>query len=123
MISVQYVWFVWSLMFLILWFLLYLLYPRIILFIFTGIEISKRNGLYTGYFDGYEQGFCDAATKYLGWMSNLQEGTAITTTLKEIETNENDIDPENKLEREKQVNEGYVKLLGWLITWRKLPNR
>jgi len=104
----------------------YVFFKHISLFIFfiSILEIRNRYSKYLGYFDGYEQGFQDASTKncdYWGDTHNEQEDERnIIAVLNEISKNEENISKENVASRNNEIKEGFTKLLGFLLTWRKL---
>jgi hypothetical protein len=87
-------------------------------------EARSRLGLYEGYFDGYEQGFKDAATRncdYWGDTHNeFQDNLALNSVLNEIKNNEEKISHENKQSRLKEIEEGFSRLAGYIFTWRKI---
>jgi hypothetical protein len=102
----------------------YFKYIGLVLVFFTFLAMRGRYSSYLGFFDGYEQGFKDAAVRNLDyWGSTHNESTdemAIDAVLQQIENNEENISSKNKEERDKEVKDGFRKLLGFLLTWRKL---
>lgn len=86
-------------------------------------EIRSRLSLYQGYFDGYEKGFEDAATRNCDYWGKthdeLSDGAEIKSVLNDIKNNEDRIDQANIEMRDKQISDGFSKLLGFII-WRKI---
>ena len=81
--------------------------------------IQHRVGQFMGYFDGYERGFLDAASRDLV-PSQLEEGIALDEVMEEIEKSEDNLSDEDFSLREASVKEGFSKLLGLFLTWRKI---
>lgn len=102
----------------------YLKYIGLIITILSVGVIRSRFGLYEGYFDGYERGFEDAATRncdYWGDTHNeFTDNSAIDAVLDEIEKNEEKINKENIVSRENEVKKGFSQLIGYIFTWRKI---
>ena len=102
----------------------YLKYIGLIIIILSFGEIRSRFGLYEGYFDGYEAGFNDAATRncdYWGDTHNkVTDNSAINAALDEIKINEEKINKENIASRVNEVEKGFSKLIGFVLTWRKI---
>jgi hypothetical protein len=102
----------------------YLKYIGLIIIIHSVGEIRSRFGLYEGYFDGYERGFEDAATRncdYWGDKHNeFTDNSAINAVLDEIQKNEEKIKKENIVSRENEVKEGFSQLMGYIFTWHKI---
>ena len=84
------------------------------------LEIGSRRAAYVGYFDGYEQGFDDAATKncdYWGTTHNKQEDErAKLAVLEEISQNEANISEQNMKSRNEEIKEGFSRLMGFFLT-------
>jgi hypothetical protein len=89
---------------------------------FSGIR--SRFKLYEGYFDGYEQGFKDASTcNYDYWgdtHDEFSDNCAINSVLEKIKKNEDRISEENKKSRADEMEKGFSKLMGYILTWRKI---
>ena len=81
--------------------------------------IQHRVGQFIGYFDGYERGFLDAASRDLV-PSELDEDIALDGVMKEIKESEDKVSEEDFALREESVAEGFSKLLGLFLTWRKI---
>ena len=104
----------------------YFKYLGFVIVIYSVSAMRYRFGLQEGYTDGYEQGFIDAATRncdYWGGDINVVEDMAINTALDEIEKTEERISKENRLARADEIKKGFAKLLGWVLTWRKVKER
>lgn len=106
--------------------LVYLKFIGLIIIYFSIGEIRSRLSLYHGYFDGYEKGFEDAATRncdYWGKTHNeLSDEAALKSVLKDIKINEDRIDQANIEMRDKEINEGFSQLMGF-VTWRKIISK
>lgn len=94
-------------------------YFGIILTLLVYGVIQRRVGQYIGYFDGYEKGFLDAASRNLV-PSVIVEGEALDSVMKDIDESELNLTEEESALREKSVIEGFEKLLGLILTWRKI---
>ncbi len=86
--------------------------------------IRSRFGLYEGFFDGYEKGFEDAATKNCDYWGDTHDEHSdnidIATVISQIRQNEEKMSEENKKNREDEVRKGLSKLVGYILTWRKI---
>ena len=102
----------------------YFKYIGIVIALYSLGTIRHRSGLYDGYFDGYEQGFMDSATCNCDYWGSKDftgdEELAIAKALAEIELNEKNISEANMLARAEEIKKGHSKLLGWILTWRKV---
>jgi len=102
---------------------MYLKYIGLIIIYFSIGEIRSRLGLYEGYFDGYEKGFEDAATRNCDYWGEthdeFSDENAIKAVLDDIKNNEDKIDKDNIVSRENEIKEGFSQLMGFL-TWRKI---
>lgn len=102
----------------------YLKYIGLIIIILSYGEIRSRFGLYEGYFDGYETGFNDAAIRNLDYWGDthdeITDSLAINAVLDEIKKNEEKINKENIASRVIEVEKGFSKLIGFVLTWRKI---
>ncbi len=96
-----------------------------LLIVFLSIsEIRARLSLYEGYFDGYERGFGDAATRKCDYWGEIHDEAddkrAISAAINEIAENESKISPTNVESRNSEIQMGFGKLVGFVLTWRKL---
>jgi hypothetical protein len=102
----------------------YIKYAGLIGTVFSFMAMKSRYDMYEGFFDGYEQGFMDAATKNLDYWgrthSKNTDARDIQAAMREIEESEEIVSTENKASRETQINKGFNKLTGIVLTWRKL---
>lgn len=101
----------------------YFKYAGIAIIIITLCIIRFRRGSYLGYFDGYEQGFKDAASRncdYWDEISEFQAYSAIKKALEEIKNNEKNVSEENMQSRINDIKKGFNKLTGFILTWRKI---
>jgi hypothetical protein len=101
----------------------YLKYIAIIIALWSIGAISSRLGSYEGYFDGYEQGFKDAATHNVDYWSeenDIMENISISNALKEIKINAERMSEEHKQQRTTTINKNFKKLIGWVLTWKKI---
>jgi hypothetical protein len=97
----------------------YFKYVGALLILFSWGAIRYRIGAYAGYFDGYEQGFVDAATCNLG-CDIIGQDIAINSALDRIDINKQNISEEDKISISQDIKEGYSKLCGFILTWRKI---
>jgi hypothetical protein len=101
----------------------YIKYLGLVLVIFSFAAMRGRHANYIGFYDGYEQAFKDACVRNLdywgGTHTELSDEAAIIGVLSEIEKSEEQISPENREARDKEVKKGFSKLLGYVFTWRK----
>ena len=99
-------------------------YTGLIAVILSVSEIRSRIGSYRGYFDGYERGFKDAATRNCGDCGDthdaISDSFVINRVIEEIKKNDEKISNESKIEREEQVQKGFSQLVGFILTWRKI---
>jgi hypothetical protein len=101
----------------------YLKYFGFIVSVLAAGAISSRLGSYEGYFDGYEQGFIDAATRncdYWDEEGEFKANIALMQTIGELSDNEKNISEENRQERFKDISKGMNKIYGFVLTWRKV---
>ncbi len=95
-------------------------YLGLLVGILSFLAIRSRRKLYIGYFNGYEQGFRDAATRNCDYWSDvhaLSGSEDIDETLEEIKENEKRITDENINSRAEDVKKGFSKLVGFIVTW------
>jgi hypothetical protein len=97
----------------------YFKYVGVLLVLFSWGATRHRIGIYSGYFDGYEHGFIDAATCKLGYNSNEQD-MALDIVLDNIDKNNRKISEEDKMSISEDIKKGYSKLYGFILTWRKI---
>jgi hypothetical protein len=97
----------------------YFKYVGVLLVLFSWGVIRYRIRRYAGYFEGYEHGFIDAATYNLGY-DTIGQDIAINTALDKIDINKQNISEEDKISISQDIKEGYSKLCGFILTWRKI---
>ncbi len=102
----------------------YIKYLGLVLVFIAFTAMRGRNNSYIGFFDGYEQGFKDASVRNLDYWgdthSESSDEVAINNVLNDIDKNEEQVSPENRETRDKEVKKGFSKLLGFFLSWRKL---
>lgn len=99
-------------------------YIGLFFFVISILVIYSRYSKYLGYFDGYEQGFQDAATRncdYWGATHDKHEDEQdILAVLNEISKNEENISKENMESRNDEIKKGFSKLVGFILTWKRI---
>ena len=102
----------------------YLKFIGLIIIYLSFGEIRSRIGSYRGYFDGYEKGFEDAATRNCDYWGKTHDEyddqVAIKSVLDDIKKNEDRIDKKNLDMRDSEIIEGFSRLTGYILTWRKI---
>ena len=102
----------------------YIKYFGLILAFATFAAMRGRIANYVGFYDGYEQGFKDASVRNLdsrgSFHQKASDEATINNVLCEIEKSEEQVNSQNREYREREVKKGFSKLLGYILTWRKL---
>ena len=104
-----------------------LTYVSLLTTVLLFVKVRTRISKYQGFFDEYERGFEDAATRNCDYWSKThseQSATyALEETVSEIKKNEEIISLENLNIRKEEIEQGYQKLLGLLLSWKELKPR
>lgn len=99
-------------------------YLGLLLSVLSLLEIRSRRASYVGYFDGYDQGFADAATRNCDYWGNTHdeqsEEREKLAVLDEISRCEANVTEENMKSRNEEVREGFSRLTGFFLTWKKI---
>jgi hypothetical protein len=94
--------------------------PKIVIVValLAAITVDRRNSKWDGYFDGYEQGFQDAASRNLDYWGETHDthsdDVVISQVLEDIKRNENSISEEDRAERGAQIQKGRAKAVGFV---------